>query len=228
MPARRSRGLELLFGGALLACCAYASADQPVSPAEDRLFLANHLGNLPPNAVLRYAYSKAGSLEPAREDTVRVSVTPAPSGSGRQVSVEYLTGTQKFELPGLDTATANPVILFFLERDIREMQRRTSGKAAYFRKRIRMALADAAEVRPVTFEFDGHSVTGDEITVHPYRDDPLKTRFEQLAGKTYSFTLSDQVPGMLYRVQTVVRAPASAEGSPPLIEETLCLLRSEP
>lgn len=228
MPARRSRCLELLFGGALLACSAYAFADQPISPAEERLFLANHLGNLPPNAVLRYAYSKAGSLEPAREDTVRVAVIPASTGSGRQVSVDYLTGAQKFELPGLDTATANPVILFFLERDIREMQRRTDGKAAYFRKRIRMALADAAEVRPVNFEFNGHSVTGDEITIHPYRNDPLKSRFEQLVGKTYTFTLSNQVPGMLYRIQTVVRAPGSAEGSPPLIEETLSLMRSEP
>lgn len=228
MRARQCRGFELLLGLALLACSAYGFADQPVSHAEDRLFLTNHLGNLPPMAVLRYAYSKGGSLEAASEDTVRVSVKPATTGSGRRVSVEYLTGTRKLELPGLDTATANPVILFFLERDIREMQRRTGGQAAYFRKRIRMALADAADVRPVTFEFDGRSVTGDEITVQPYRDDPLKTRFERLADKTYSFTLSDQVPGMLFRIQTVVRAPTSAEGSPPLIEETLSLLRPEP
>jgi hypothetical protein len=228
MPARRCRALELLFGGALLVCNVAALADQPVSRAEDRLFLANHLGNLPARTVLRYAYSKGGSLEVASEDTLRVSVTPANVGSGRQVSLDYLTGTQKFELPGLETATANPVVLFFLERDIREMQRRTGGQAAYFRKRIRMALADAADVHPVTFEFDGHSVTGDEITVHPYRDDPLKMRFEQLADKTYRFTLSDQVPGMLYRIQTVVRGPASTEGSPPLIEETLSLLKSEP
>lgn len=228
MLAQRYRLLGLLLGAALLACSAGAAADQPVSAAEDRLFLADHLGNLPPNAVLRYGYSKAGSLEAPREGTVRLTVTPSPAGPGRQASVEFLTGAEKLDLPVTDAATANPVILFFLERDVHEMERRAGGKAAYFRKRVRMALADAAEVRPVTFDFGGHSVAGQQITVHPYRDDPLKSRFEQLADKTYTFMFSDEVPGMLYQMRTVIVAPRAADGTAPLVEETLTLLGTEP
>ena len=62
------------------------------------------------------------------------------------------------ELPPVDGATANPVTLFYLERDIREMERLTKGKAAYFRKRIRMALYQGAQVRDVRFSYRGQTV----------------------------------------------------------------------
>jgi hypothetical protein len=233
MPARPYRFVGFFFaasllGAALLGYCAQAFADQPVSIAEDRLFLANHLGNLPPDAVLRYAYSKTGTLEAGRSDKVKLTLSSGAAGSGREVHVDYLTGDQRFELPVMHEANGNPVILFFLERDVREMQRLTGGQSAYFRKRVRMALAEAAEVRPITFEFAGHEVTGQEITVHPYQDDPLRKRFERLAGKSYTFTLSDHVPGMLYRMQTLVPGPASGDGTPPLIEETISLVGTEP
>jgi hypothetical protein len=225
MPAQRYSFLPILLCAALLACH-QAAADQSISDAEYQLFLANHLGSLPDSTVLSYAYAKAGSLETSREDSVRVTISSTNPGAGRQVRVDYLTGTQRLELPPIGAASGNPVILFFLERDVREMQRLTGGQAAYFRKRVRMALADAAEVRPVTFEFAGHTVAGEQITVHPYRDDPLRKRFQHLAEKAYTFTLSDQVPGGVYRLQTVVDAPAA--DTPPLISETLTLLGAQP
>ena len=228
MPARRySVCSAALRGTALLAFCTQAFAEQPVSVAEDRLFLANHLGNLPPDAALRYAYSKTGTLEAKRADSVKLTLSPGAAGAGREVHVDYLTGDQRLELPVMNDANGNPVILFFLERDVREMQRLTGGQSAYFRKRVRMALAEAAEVRSVTFEFAGQEVAGQQITVHPYRDDPLRKRFEQLADKSYTFTLSDQVPGMLYRMRTLVPGSGTGDG-PPLIEETLSLVGTEP
>ena len=228
MPARRYSRLSILLGAALVGCGAYANAEQPISVAENQLFLSNHLGNLPDTAALRYAYTKAGSLEPPREDNVRVTISPDAKGSGRQVHVDYLTGAQRFELPAIGAANGNPVILFFLERDVREMQRLTGGQASYFRRRVRTALADAAEVRPVTFQFGGGSVAGEQITVHPYRDDPLRKRFERLADKAYTFTLSDQIPGAVYRMQTTVSASGAGADTPPLIAETLTLVGAEP
>lgn len=224
MRARRYSLLPVLFGAALIACGHAADADQSISVAESQLFLSNHLGSLPDSTVLSYAYAKVGSLEARREDSVRVTISPASPGTARQVRVDYLTGAQRLELPPIGAASANPVILFFLERDVREMQRLTGGQAAYFRKRVRMALADAAEVRPVAFEFAGHTVAGEQITVHPYRDDPLRNRFQRLAEKVYTFTLSDRVPGGVYRMETMVDAPAAGAGTSPLISETLTLL----
>jgi hypothetical protein len=228
MRARRYSVLPVLIGAALAACGQATYAEQSISVAETQLFVSDHLGSLPDSTILAYAYAKAGSLEASREDSVRVTISPASPGSGRQVRVDYLTGAQRFELPPIGAANGNPVILFFLERDVREMQRLTGGQAAYFRKRVRMALADAAEIRPISFEFAGHPVTGQQITVHPYRDDPLRKRFGGLAEKAYSFTLSDQVPGGVYRMEAVVEAPGAGAGTPPLISETLTLLGAQP
>ena len=89
----------------------------------------------------------------------------------------------------------------------------------------------AQGVRHVAFEVNlsgGHTVAGEQITVHPYRDDPLRKRFQRLAEKAYTFTLSDQVPGGVYRMETVVEAPAANAGTPPLISETLTLLGAQP
>lgn len=228
MLARQFNLRHLFFYSALIAYGVPAGADEPVSPAEQRVFLSNHFVGLPPNVVLRYVHLRVGSLEPAREGNITVVISASAQQTGRLVHVEYVSGAEKVNLPDIDAAVANPVILFFLERDVREMQRMTGGQSAYFRKRVRMALAHSAQIRPVTFEFDGRMVSGDEITIRPYTDDPLKKRFERLAEKSYTFTLSNDVPGAVYRIHTAARAGQDASDAPPLIEETVTLSGVEP
>jgi hypothetical protein len=228
MLAHSFRIIAVALVPALTAWPASAQTDQPISPAENRLFLDNHLGNLPASAVLRYAYSKTGSLEPSQDGSVKLTVGPSAEAAAHKASVEFSNGGEKVGLPVIDAATANPVILFFLERDVHEMQRRTGGQASYFRKRVRMALANAAEIQPATFEFAGKRVTGQTITVHPYRDDPLHARFEKLTGKSYIFVLSDDIPGTLYQMRTLVDAPGASDGNAPVLAETLTLLESTP
>jgi len=228
MLAHNCRIVALALCAALVACPASAQTDQPISPAENRLFLDNHLGNLPAKTVLRYAYSKTGSLETPQDGSVKLTLSPSAEAAAHKASVEFSNGGEKVGLPVIDAATANPVILFFLERDVHEMQRRTGGQASYFRKRVRMALANAAEIQAATFEFAGKPVTGQRITVHPYRDDPLHGRFEKLTGKSYIFLLSDDIPGTLYQMRTVVEAPGATDGSAPLLAETLTLQEDKP
>lgn len=228
MPAPRSSRLTRFLLVAALACSTGAIADQSFSTAETLLFLSDHLGKLPSQTVLHYGYEKAGTLESARHDDIRMEVSAATQGTGRQVHVEYLSGSTKLALPDLAAATGNPVILYFLERDLQEMQRLTGGQAAYFRKRVRMALAGAADVVPVTFEYGGQRLSGQQITVQPYRRDPLRSRYERLADKSYVFTLCEQVPGSVYRLQSLVPAPADRDDARPLIEETITFLGADP
>jgi len=173
---------------------------------------------------LNYLYTKSGSLEaPVAADEVHVSLSTAEGG--KQAHVDYLTGSRAMSLPDLQGVVANPVILYFLEQDVREMQRLSSGKSAYFRKRVRLALAESAQVRPVNVQLNGRTVDAVEITVRPYDQDPLQRRFAAYADKTYSFTLSPEVPGMVYSMRTTMLDPkARAAGTEPpatLIEETL-------
>jgi hypothetical protein len=222
----------LLFGCApalaALVLAAAASAAESFSPAERLLFLSDHLANVGKATVMNYAYSKVGTLDPAGEGSVNLTVTAMPQGSGKHTHVDFLSGARKFELPDIDDATSNPVILFFLERDVRDMQRRTGGQASYFRKRVRMALAEAAQVETVQFELSGRTVNGTQISIHPFTDDPLRSRFQQLAEKMYVFTLSQEVPGQLYRMQTRARAPQAQDDAPPLLEESITFIGAEP
>ena len=75
------------------------------------------------------------------------------------------------------------------------MSRLTKGQSNYFRKRIRMAIYQAAEQRELSLSYHGKSVPARQFSVTPYVDDPLRERFAGLSGKRYTITLSDAVPG---------------------------------
>lgn len=203
---------------AALACAlaAQPAAAQAIAPAETLLFQTNHLQNLHAPQTLTYAFHKAGSLEPGFDDQVRLTLgtgTPA-------VALQFLSGARQRPTPGVDHPEGNPVLLAFLERDIAEMARLTGGSANYFRKRIRLALADAAQVRPLRFSYGGKQADGREVSIAPYLDDPMRQRFEQYVGKRYTFVLSAQVPGGLYQLRAAV---PGAAGAAPLMDETLTL-----
>ena len=126
----------------------------------------------------------------------------------------------------MESAQGNPAILYFLERDIREMQRLTQGKANYFRKRIRMAMYKGASIRDLTLQYNGRPVAVREISIEPYLDDPNRPRYEKLANKQYLFMLSDSVPGGVYGIRT--RISGASADAPPLIVEEMILVGAEP
>lgn len=203
----------LLIRTALLALLALlsglAGARDDFSAAERALFMTNHLAALKAPARLAYTFRKSGSLEAGFEDQVRV-IWQAQSGAGCcTVSTEFLDGQRRVELPAIESAQGNPVILHFLERDIREMQRLTQGKPNYFRKRIRMALFQSASVRELVLSYQGRSIAAREFVIAPYADDPLRARYEKLADKRYVFTLSGEVPGGVVSIRTQVAGQAT-------------------
>ena len=203
-----------------------AGAATEISAAEQALFVTNHLNALKPSTTLHYRFRKSGSLEPGFEDTAAIALTAQADGKCCAAVAEFLSGPRRLALPEIEAAQGNPVILYFLERDIREMERLTKGKANYFRKRIRMAVADAARITDVTLPYQGRNVAAKELTITPYTDDPLRARFEQLVNKRYVFTLSDAVPGGVLSIRTQV--DAAAAGSPPLLAEEMSLDRQAP
>lgn len=228
------RGTELraaaLVALALSMPAAFARADEPVkdySAAERAIFMTDQFAKLRPPMTLRYQFRRGGSLEPAFDDKVSIALKAKAGGQCCDAAGEFLSGERRIELPPVDGATANPVTLFYLERDIREMERLTKGKAAYFRKRIRMAIYQGAQQRDVTLRYRGKAVAGREFTITPYADDPNRPRFEQLANKRYVFTLSDAVPGGIYAIRAQVADLAKGAAAPPLLTEELLIEGAE-
>jgi len=206
-----------IFVGLFLTHTAFAAEDY--SEAERELFMANQLATLKPPATLRYSYRKSGSLEAGFEDSVTVTLKAQEDGKCCAASAEFLSGERRVTLPEIEAAQGNPVILYFLERDIHEMQRLTKGQHNYFRKRIRMSVYQGAAIRPVSLVWRGQTVAGKEITISPYLDDPLRARFEKLANKQYVFTLAEAVPGGVYAIRT--RIAGETDAAEPLIVEEM-------
>lgn len=214
LPARL---LALLL---MLTCAGAALADdvQDYSVAERALFMTDHLRNVSPPATLKYHFHKEGTLEEGFDDEVSITISAQTDGSCCNARGAFLSGPRRIELPEVEGARGNPVILYFLEHDVRDMQRLTKGQTSHFRRRIRMAIYDDGRVLETRFEFKGQTVRGQEITITPYVDDPQRARFEQHAGKEYVFMLSDEVPGGVFGIRTR-SGPADGGGAPLIIEE---------
>ena len=226
------RCIPALLRGAFLALAATtaglattgARGQDSISEAESLLFQTDHLKNVAPPATLSYAFSKSGSAETGFDDTVELRVRVRDGA--KHASVAFLSAERKTACQEVTRAEGNPVLLCFLERDIREMERLTGGKSGYFRRAIRLALARSAKVARTRISFGGRELAAREITVTPYADDPLKDRIGKYASKTYVFTLSAAVPGSVYSVRAFVPLPADAANDPPpLIEERLSFTR---
>jgi hypothetical protein len=201
-------------------------AAQDFSAAEQAIFMADQLANVQPPSTLRYTFRKAGSLEAGFDDAVVLSFSKQADGSCCASTGEFLSGPRRLALPDIENAKANPVILYFLEHDIREMRRLTQGPENYFRKRIRMTVYQGATVAPASYRYKGKTVAGREVSFKPYLDDPNRYRYEKLAGKEYRFLLSDAVPGGVLGIRT--RIAAAAADAPPLMTEDLMIEGAEP
>ena len=201
--------------------CGTAWAANDFSAAEQALFLDNQLGKLRPPLTLSYSYRKTGSLEDAFTDKVDVALKAQPDGTCCAVSASFLTGARTMRQPDIEGAKGNPAVLYFLERDINEMQRLTQGKANYFRKRIRMAIYQGASIRNVTLTYRGRPVAVQEISIAPYLDDPNRTRYQKLANKQYVFMVSSAVPGGLYGIRS--RIDGETTTAPPLMVEEMLI-----
>ena len=196
--SRKWRGCIVL--GTLAALAIGTAGAQQVSPAEVLLFETDHLARMNAPVTLVYEFRKLSNVEPAFTDSVQLDVARR---EGRlHATLRFLTGERKHDLPTVDDARGNPVLLGFLEHDIAEMKRLTGGSGGYFRKRIRMALANGAQVTTQRITYGGKILEGKAVRIQPYLDDPLHARFEHYVRKTYTFVLSEGVPGGVYQLGT--------------------------
>jgi hypothetical protein len=222
MITRRRCLLAIAPAGALwFARGAWAADPSTFSEAERLLFTEDHFKMLTAATRLDYEYRKRGSLEEEFTDRVQVAVAAKARTGGRSVKVEFLSGSRKMELPEVKDAEGNPLVLYFLEREVREMNRLTGGSVNYYRKRIRMAFAEGAQVKPAVLTVDAKQIKAREIHIAPYRDDPARPRYEKFAEKTFVLAMSDQVPGGIVELRSELLPPVASGDPKPLVAESL-------
>jgi hypothetical protein len=196
------------------------------SPAEEKLWLSDHLKNVSSPMKLFYEFEKKGSFEEGFVDSVILEIIHDNDDGTKNTRMEFFTEERNQSIPEnvVRNIIGNPVLGIYLQGDVYEMDRLTEGHWRYFHRKIKLALTeDRANLEPVSIDFDGHTVPGEKITILPYVRDQRRSQFEQFADKRYEFILSEEIPGTLYQIKTLVPDNSdSAKG--PLIEETLTLM----
>lgn len=207
-----------VLGVALLANPLWAAEDY--SNAETQLFMQPHFQHITLPSQLLYRFKKSGNVEQGFEDSVTLTVNRLARGGCCQAQVEFLSGEHRLQLPSPEQALGNPVILYFLEHDIRDMQRLTHGKSNYFRARIRKALYQSATEYERQWRYKGTTVAATVFEIAPFADDPLRSRYAQWADKRYLFAMSKAVPGHVLAIRSWVNG---AQASSPFWQETLLI-----
>lgn len=194
------------------------------SNAENKLWMDSHLLNIAEPTRLHYEFKKGGSYEEGFIDDVYLDVVKFNEDGSRDTVVDFFSAERKQAATpsNVSSVTGNPVIGMYLQGDIYEMQRLTSGHWRYFLRQIKLAMADSNESTPVTVELNGQEYASEKIVIWPFENIKNKDRLGKFSKKRYEFIMSDDIPGKLYQIHSLVinQDDPSAD---PLIAETLTL-----
>ena len=203
----------------------YPTDKETFSAANTELFLTDHLSKVKTPSSLLYDFHKSGTLGEGFSDTVEIRFAETPAADEKRVEIVFFTGERSRAVQPMTVSDGNPVVMMFLQREVNEMDRLTGGTWRHFQKMIKLALENKAEITEVKVPYGNQASPGLKIRITPYRDDPLRDKFENFADRYYEFTLSSAVPGYVYQIRTV-DPDANAEDKKaadanPLVEETL-------
>lgn len=199
------------------------SADVELSEAESVLWLTDQLANVTKPSRLEYSFERSGTMGDGFSDSIQLDVTRIKEDGLRSARVNFFTGERHQYVPPNERTNGNPVLAIFLQGDVYEMNRLTEGNWRYFHGRIKRAFAENAQVSDVQVNFGGVPAAAKKVLIAPYADDPRRPQFEKYADKTYEFVVSDQVPGYLYSIRTLIPGQDPVNGQP-LVEEQLTLV----
>ncbi len=201
--------------------------DYHFTDAESKLWLDDHLQNIEKPGRLYYDFVKSGTYEAGFSDSIYLDILQINQDGTKNAELAFFTADRKqnANADNLTGITGNPVLVVYMQGDVYEMNRLTSGSWRYFQRRLKFAFSEAATIEPVTFTFNGKDVSGEKISITPYLNDPKRDQFEQFANKIYEFVFSEHVPGKLYQIKTII--PDVAPNKSPLIEEVLTLQHAE-
>lgn len=179
-------------------------AEEPapvLNRAQELVFMGEHLRQTHQGQQLVYDFRRHATGEPDKTDEVLMTVTRVRDEARRDLAFEFLSGADRLDFPDAQGYRGNPIAVQFLERDIREMAKRTGTPIAHFRNRIRRSFS-TPQISETRITVGDKLVDATEITVTPFSQDPGIAKLDGYAGKEYLFVYSDRVPGDLFRIRT--------------------------
>ena len=188
-------------------------AEPKLSAAQQTLFETPHLANVTKPETLDYRFTQSGPG--GFTDDVSVTVADIHADGSKDLRFDFLTGDRRVAYPGIAHFSGNPLLMLYLEYDVRQMREQTGMAAAYFRQKLRQSFLDRATVSQGEVTVNGKTVPTSVVVVQPYEGDEHFGAIKAIAGKTYRFVMSPSVPGGI--VEIAATSPADpAVGAPAL------------
>ncbi|HMR31318.1 MAG TPA: hypothetical protein PKA13_14900 [Geminicoccaceae bacterium] len=186
------------------------------APADDSVahvvFEPGRFASVTPPRTLVYRFETRGrGIEAPLVSPGRLEVRDVTPEGVKQVWLELFEGEARRVVGPMSAREQNPILLAFLQMDVAEMGRLTTGSAMYFQQQIRKQFNSRVPTEPVEVELDGKALPATRITIKPFATDPRIDQFPAFRDKTYEFTVSDQVPGGLWSIVTRTPDPETGE-----------------
>ena len=201
-----TRRMTMLLGISLAPAAAGAEEKPPpLSSAQVALFETPHLASILAPLKLEYAFRREEEGRPTVTDRITLDVRHVEENGRHDVYPEFLTGERRIHYPPAMGFLGNPLLLFALDRDTRELAAATGGSVNWFRGRFRAALLERAMLRHGQAPAAGQPapVAATMVELTPFENERRAGRFQTLR---YVFTLSDAVPGGIIDMRSTVLA----------------------
>ena len=193
---------------------------EEMSSANVSLFIDQHLEPITEPSRIYYKFEKESTLEDSFIGNVVLNIVKIDEDGRKYITFRYLKGRNKVRYPPQIGAKGNPVFMLFFERDARDMQRLTGGNALFFRSRIRHSIA-ATSIKESSINFNDRQLETVEIEFQPFLKTKLKNRISRYQSKKFMVILSKDIPGHIYKIQTLTK---DSENSEDVVKETLTYL----
>ena len=188
-----------------------------MSSANIALFIDEHLKTIKEPSRIYYKFQKESTREDNFVGNVVLNIVKVEDDNTKHITFRYLKGRNKVRFPPQIGAKGNPVFMLFFERDSRDMQRLTGGNALFFRSRIRHTIA-ATEIKEIEIKYNNQKFPAKEISFQPFTKTELKNRVSRYKTKKFIITMSDNIPGFIYKIKTFIK---DLEDPDDMVRETL-------
>ena len=188
-----------------------------MSSANIALFIDEHLKTIKEPSRIYYKFQKESTREDNFIGNVVLNIVKVEDDNTKHITFRYLKGRNKVRFPPQIGAKGNPVFMLFFERDSRDMQRLTGGNALFFRSRIRHTIA-ATEIKEIEIKYNNQKFPAKEISFQPFTKTELKNRVSRYKTKKFIITMSDNIPGFIYKIETFIK---DLEDPDDMVRETL-------
>lgn len=209
-----TRSVAWPFVALALVVTASAQDGDTYNKEQILLFGTYHLENVTSPGVLHYDFQQSGSINHEIEDQVTLAITRVNENGSKNLSTEFLSGDNRRDFNDMPDFNSNPLIMYFLQWDVEQMDASSGISHNHYRRLLRSAMSSGIRSEEVVVNHAGRTLEGQKVFFEPLAGSEYQDKYGDHIKKRYEFILAESIPGYIYSISTLV--PGEKSGDEPL------------